>query len=224
MSAERPWKRVERWRPVVEQELARLKAPLPPEHVLSVMQRESGGNPGAVNTSSGASGLLQVMPIALKDYNQNHRVKYTMAQLRGHSSQSTAIQVRVGLWVLMTFVKGAYRYLKKRLGQVALDDLIRVADTFYATGPARARARLNKLSSPTWEAIRARFPTWDRVRPAELVWNRANAWGGVWSLPAIDKWLESELVLDNKKTAGGAIVGLLLCLAAWYYFKKRGNK
>lgn len=220
-------KSVERWRTAVQQEIDRLGVPLPVEQVLAVMWRESNGAPGAVNPSSGASGLMQVMPIALKDYNQNHKNKYTMAQLRGKTPASAAIQIRVGLWILAQFVKIAYRYIKKKVGQVALDDLVRIADTFYAAGPGAARKRLDKIETPTWEAIRARLPNWDRVRPAELVWERANEGGAAWNLPAIDQWLEGTLVIDKKKAVGGAVLGLLIIALAWFWFskkKKRGKK
>jgi hypothetical protein len=120
---------------------------------------------------------------------------------------------------LQRFIRGAYHYLKKRLGEVALDDLIRVADTFYAAGPGTAKKRLNKLSSPTWRAIRAAYPKWDRVLPAELVWERSR--GGTWDLAAIDKWLESKLIEHKDKAIGGAILGLLIILAMAYYLRKR---
>jgi hypothetical protein len=209
-------KSVEKWRSLVESELARGGYPFPPEHILSIMFRESRGNPRAIS-NKGAVGLMQVMPIALKDYNRNHKHSYTMTQLKA----SPQIQVRVGTWILGSFVKSAYRYLKKRVGRVALDDLIRIADTFYATGPKWARARLDKLDIPTWDNVRARFPNWDRVRPAELVWERANEGGAVWSFQSIDRWLVGHLSIDQQKTAGGAILGLLVVVAAWFWFKKR---
>jgi soluble lytic murein transglycosylase-like protein len=49
---------VERWRPLVEVYFGREDV----DRVLCLMERESGGDPGAVNPSSGASGLMQVMP------------------------------------------------------------------------------------------------------------------------------------------------------------------
>jgi len=214
---------VARWKDVAQAELDKLGAPLPVEHVLAIMQRESGGKPGAVNPSSGASGLMQVMPIALTDYNQNHKVKYTMAQLRDKSAHGAAIQIRVGAWILARFVQSAYRYIKKRVGVVALDDLIRIADTFYAAGPGAARRRLDKIM-PTWANVRSAFPQWDRVGPAELVWNRSNEWGASWDLPRIDHWLEGNIVVDQQKAARGALIGVLLILAAWWWFTKQRIK
>lgn len=214
---------VEKWRNLAQREIDRLNVPLPVEHVLAVMQRESNGKAGVVNPRSGASGLMQVMPIALREYNNKNRTNYTMSQLRGEDQNSAAIQIRVGAWILKTFVKGAYKYLKRKLGDVPLDDLIRVADTFYAAGPAAARRRLDQLNRPTWVAIRTRFPNWDRVRPAELVWERANEGGANWNLPAIDQWLEGGVIEEIEETKSGALVGLLIIIVAMAWFTK-GSK
>lgn len=213
-------KPVERWRSLVRAELARSGYPLPPEHVLAVMQRESNGKTGTVNPKSGASGLMQVMPIALKDYNNHNSHKYKMSDLRGKTDNAARIQVRVGLWILARFVKGAYNYLKKKLGDVSLDDLMRTADFFYAAGPGNARKRLDKLERPTFDAVKTRFPTWDRIKPAQLVWDRVTKWGGQWDIPAIDKWLESDITVEKKKTMSGAILGLVALALVWEYFGK----
>lgn len=212
--------RVEKWRDIASREISQLGVPLPVEHILAIIQRESGGTAGAVNASSGASGLMQVMAIALKDYNQNHERKFTMDQLRGHDTGSAAIQIRVGTWILSRFLKGAYRYLKPRLGTVPLDDLIKVTDTFYAAGPGNAKSRLNQINRPNWIAIKSRFPNWDRIRPAELVWERANDGGAQWNLPAIDSWLEGEAINDHQIASNGAIIGLLIIAAAWAWLQR----
>lgn len=215
---------VEKWRSLVEAELARSGYPLPPEHVLAVMKRESNGQVGTVNKSSGASGLMQVMPIALKDYNKHNSPKYSMADLRSKSNTAATRQVRVGLWILARFVRGAYKYLKRKLGNVALDDLIRTADFYYAAGPGNARKRLDKIDRPTYDAVKARFPNWDRIVPAQLVWDRVQQYGGTWDLPNIDRWLESNIVIDNKKTMGGAVLGLLAIALAWGYFARKDKE
>lgn len=216
--------RVKKWQPVVAAEIDRLKVPLPAELVLAIMQRESNGRVGIKNPKSGASGLMQVMPIALKDYNQNNRVQYTMGHLRQTTQSAAQIQIRVGLWILARFIKGAYRYLKKRLGTVPLDDLIKVADTFYAAGPAASKRRLDKLNRPNWINIRRRFPTWDRILPAELVWRRTTDWDANWQLNELDRWLEGQLVIDDNKKINGALIGILIILAAWMFMSKKGKK
>lgn len=215
---------VEKWRATVDQELDRLVAPLPTSQVLAIIWRESNGRVGVKNPKSGASGLMQVMPIALKDYNQNHAQKYTMDQLRATDPASAAIQIRVGTWILARFMKAAYKYLKSRIGDVPLDELVKVTDTFYAAGPGASRRRLDKIQNPTWSNIKARFPDWDRIIPAELIWTRANDDGADWDLSDIDKWLEGQIIIDNKKNIGGALIGVLIIVAAWFYFQKGGKK
>jgi hypothetical protein len=59
---------------------------------------------------------MQVMPIALRHYNENHSQQYTMADLRSKTSSAAAIQIRIGIWILGFFWKSAYRYLKSKLG------------------------------------------------------------------------------------------------------------
>jgi hypothetical protein len=217
-------KGVDQWRSLVGAELDRSRYPLPPELVLAVMKRESNGKVGVINSSSGASGLMQVMPIALKDYNQNHKLKYTMADLRSKTSAGARIQVRVGLWILATFWRGAYRYLKKKLGEVALDDLARTADFFYAAGPGNARKKLDKIARPTYDAVKARYPNWDRIVPAQRVWDWVSTHGGKWELDAIDNWLESGILAEKKKTMLGAALGLVLIAVAWWFFTKGTKK
>lgn len=216
-------KGVEQWRNLIASELDRSGYPLPPQLVEAVMYRESRGRVGAVNPSSGASGLMQVMPIALKDYNQNHSRKYTMAQLRAKTHSAAQIQIRVGLWILARFWRGAYKYLKKRLGEVPLDDLARIADFFYAAGPGNSRKKLDKINRPTYDAVKARYPNWDRIVPAQNVWDYVGAHGGTWDLTALDKWLKGGVIIDNKKTAMGA-AGAIIIIAIALWLMQKGKK
>ena len=64
-----------RWAPLVLTELQKQSLPLPVELILAVIDVESRGVTGLVNPKSGASGLMQVMPIALKHYNRYSRGK-----------------------------------------------------------------------------------------------------------------------------------------------------
>lgn len=212
--------RVELWRTMVTQEIERQRLPFPADYLLAVIQRESNGKPGIVNPRSGASGLTQVMPIALKDYNQHHAEKYAMVQLR--DPDQPRCQIRVGLWVLKTFFRSAHRYLKKRLETIPLDDLVKITDTFYAAGPKNAKHRLNKLTKPTWVNVRARFPNWDRVTPAELVWQRATA-DVIWNLPKIEKWLKTKIEDERKHAIGGAAIAIFI-IALAFAFMQKGKK
>ena len=206
--------RVERWRPMVTDELRQSGYPLPVELVLAVIYRESRGTVGAVNPSSGASGLMQIMPIALRHYNQNHSRKYRMSDMKAKTMAGAKAQIRVGIWILATFWRSAYRYLKRRLGSVALDDLVKIADMFYAAGPAATKRRLDKIK-PTYENAKAAYPKWDRIIPAQRVWDWVSDHGGQWNMSAIDEWLESNLVTEQKKTKLGAVIALLMIAFAW---------
>lgn len=211
--------RVDKWYRLVVSELDRSRCPLPPELVLAVMDRESAGKLGVIS-SAGAAGLMQVMPISLKSYNQHNTPHYTMADLKSKSPSKAPIQIRVGLWVLARYWKGAYNYLKKKLGEVSLDDLAKTADFFYAAGPGASRKRLDKVKRPTFENVKARFPKWDRIIPAQRVWDWVGKHGGTWNLESIDKWLEGEIVEEKKKTMIGAAVGIALIAVAWFFFQK----
>lgn len=215
---------VDQWQALIAAELERAGYPLPGELVEAVMHRESRGRVGAINPSSGASGLMQVMPVALRDYNNNHKHKYTMADLRGKTQSAARVQVRVGLWVLARFWRGAFNYLKKRLGNVALDDLARVADMFYAAGPGNSKKKLDKVPRPTFDNIARRYPKWDRIVPAQRVWDYVSTAGGNWNITAIDDWLESGTLITKKKTAMGAAAGVLLIALALWYMQKGKRK
>lgn len=216
-------KGVAKWRALIASELNKSGYPLPPELVEAVMYRESRGRVGATNPSSGASGLMQVMPIALRDYNQNHQHKYTMADLRSKTQSGARIQIRIGLWILGRFWKAAYNYMKKKLAEVALDDLAKISDIFYAAGPGNARKRLDKIV-PTYDNAKNAFPKWDRIIPAQKVWDYVTDAGGNWNLQAIDDWLESGALIEKKKTFMGAAVGVIIILIAVWYFQKGSKK
>ncbi len=213
--------RLEKWRDLVIQELKRARAPFPPEYVMSIIERESKGRAGALNPTAGDSGLMQVIPKSLRHYNNNHSRKHTLEQLRSSDRASAAIQIRVGLWILSQFTKSAYRYLKQRLPNVPVDDLMKVTDTFYASGPGRVKPKLDRIAKPTWDAIKARYPGWHRIEPAEFVWNFSKEGGANWDLPLMDQWLEGEIVVEDKTTISGALIGILIIMAAMMFFKGR---
>jgi len=186
--------------------------------VLVLIDRESRGRPAA-KSNVGALGLMQVMPISLREYNRHHAQKYSLDQL----SSSPQVQVRVGIWILGKYVRDVAAYLRRRLGNVALDDLIRIADLWYATGPGNARPRLDRIK-PVWDVIASTYPNWDRVGPAQLVWSRANEEGASWDLPAINGWLETAITENKQKTIGGAAIALVVVAIAWLYFSRKGKR
>lgn len=212
---------IEKWKAMVQSEIARAGYPIPAEHALAIIRRESNGKAGALNPTGGDSGLMQLRPIALEEYNRNHNQKYTMGQLRGTSDESARIQIRVGLWILLYYLRAAYKYIKKRVGEVALDDLIKITDAMYAMGAAGARQKLDKVDPLTWDEIKRKFPAWHRIDPAEKIWSRANDYGANWSIESIGRWLEGQITDETKKATGGAILGILLIAIAWFYLSRR---
>lgn len=212
---------VQRWHEIAQKEIDRVRNPLPVEHILVLIERESRGRAGALNPTRGDSGLMQVIPESLQTYNANHQQKYTIQQLRGTSNSDAAIQIRVGLWILSHYVKKVYKYLKSKIGSVSLDDLVKLADASYASGWGNVKPKLDRLQNPTWDALKTKFPNWGRIEPGEKIWKRANEEGATWSLPAIDRWLEGEIQIDDGKKMNGAIIGILIIIIAWAMFGRK---
>lgn len=214
---------VKRWRPMVSAELARQSVPLPTELILAVLQRESNGVPGTVNQKSGASGLLQVMPGTLKDFNKREKKKYTLSDMRSSDLSSAQKQIEVGISTLASFWRSAYRYLSDRLPNVPIDELSRIADLFYAAGPGAVQKRLDPIS-PTWNAVQAHYPNWNALPHPRHVFELVDSENTQWNLPAISAWLDTGAgaITTLKKPAQGFAVGLLIILAA-YVFMKRGK-
>ncbi len=98
---------------------------------------------------------------------------------------------------------------------------MQVTDTFYASGPGRVKPKLDRIAKPTWDAIKARYPGWHRIEPAEFVWNFSKEGGANWDLPLMDQWLEGEIVVEDKTTISGALIGILIIMAAMMFFKGR---
>lgn len=215
---------VTRWSPVVISELGKAGIPLPLELVLSLISVESGGVSGKVNIKSGASGLLQVMPITLQDYNKHHKIKISLSVLRDKNDGAGAEQIRVGLWALEVFWRGSYNYLVKRLDTVPIDQIARIADLFYVAGPGATRERLDTLSVPTFEHVAVKYPTWNALPHPLKVWSRTSEQNPIWRLDDISTWLHggiSDSLKRNPKVAA-AIALLAVGVAAWY-LKGKGH-
>jgi len=218
-------KKVEKWANAVSAELKRQGVPLPEELVLAVMYVESRGKAGLVNPNSGASGLMQVMPGTLLDFNQRHGRNYTIADLQGKSQAAAMKQIEVGIAVLAHYWKSAYKYLSKRLSDVPIDLLGRVADLFYVAGPGRTQKRLNKLSNISWDSIESQYSKWAAMPHPRKVY--ADEYDHPFNLQVIDHWLKGPL---QKGPAGpisepakdpkmGFALGVLLLMAAYWAMK-----
>lgn len=215
-------KNVERWRTIAFEELERQGVPLPVDLILGVIWTESRGKPGIMHPKSKASGLMQVMPNTLRWYNeQNPAAPVALSTLR--SSEHGREQIRVGIWVLAQFWKGAYRYLKKRLDEIPTEQLARIADLFYVAGPGATRKKLDQVDPPFLEAVAARFPKWNALPHPRNVFKRVPK-NTPWNLDAISAWLHGS-VTKEKTTKGISILALGVILIIYWYFlrEKKDN-
>lgn len=221
-------KSVTKWAPLVAAELSIQGVPLPQDLILELIRVESGGAAGAVNPSSGASGLMQVMPITLQDYNQRHGTAYTLPEMRGKTAQDAQKQIRVGIATLAHYWQRAYQYLKKRWEQVPVDELAHIADLYYTAGPGATQKKLDKLPDPSWSAVQAAYPGWNALPHPKKVLAEPKPW----DLEAIGTWLEAgtkgltgklKEFIEDPSGKGGLVAGILILMAAYYWMKK-GNK
>lgn len=78
-----------------------------------IMQIESGGNPNAYNASSKATGLYQITPIVLKDFNQ------TMLKIPGYDNTykqadlyDPQINAKIAHWYMNTRIPSLFKAYK----------------------------------------------------------------------------------------------------------------
>lgn len=207
---------VQQWDPLVRAELAFQNVPLPPDLILSVIRVESGGKAGLTNPSGGASGLMQVLPVTLQDYNQRHKDNYTLADMRGEDTASARAQIRVGLSTLARYWRRAYEYLSSRMPSVPISDLSRIADLFYRAGPGATIKKLDQLSNPTFLALKTGFPDWEPMKHPSRVFSKSEP---IWDVDNIGNWLEGALsTVPPEKLSpkqGFALAIVVLAVAAW---------
>lgn len=213
-----------RWAPSVKNELSLLGCPLPYELVLSVIKAESNGYPGIVNQSSGASGLMQVMPGTLEDYNQRNKTSFTISDLR--RKDTPEIQIRVGTFVLAHYWKQSYKWLSKKMGkEPGLEHLVRIADMYYSAGPGSVQKKAQTLNGPpTFEAFKLKYPNWSAIKHANKVWNFTKEQDASWNLDEIQNWVKGPispivsqppLIAQNHKNGLG-IALIMIAIAAYY--------
>ncbi|MFA5435825.1 MAG: lytic transglycosylase domain-containing protein [Candidatus Neomarinimicrobiota bacterium] len=202
----------DKWLHEIDAELHAQQVPLPPELIAALVHVESRGVAGATNQSSGASGLLQVMPGTLEWYNKYH-ASVPLEYLR--SSQHGREQLRVGIWVLSQFWKSAYRYLRKRQKTIPVEQLAEIADLFYVAGPGATTKRLDQVEPATRSALEDRFPGWNALPHPRNVFELGPF---PFELDAISKWLESGYLSRRKSEQIGALAALLLFWLVGKYF------
>lgn len=191
----------EKWRTTVSKELGIQKLPFPEDLVLAVIDVESSGVAGLKNPVSGASGLMQVMPVALNWYNKSHSLKYTMEDMRSKSNGPA--QIRVGIWLIGQFWRSAYKYLSSRLATVPIDELAKIADLMYVAGPGTIRRLLNKLPNVSFDNFVNAYPNSDAYRHPNRVYDRFNT--SQLSSDSILSWITMSPMSsfnDDKKKVG----------------------
>jgi hypothetical protein len=191
---------------------------------------ESSGNAGAVNKSSGASGLLQVMPGTLQWFNQKTGNDISLATLRSSSDAAANKQIQVGLWVLATFWRSAYKWMvkKNKTTDIPLDDLLHFADAFYAAGPGRVQGMAKNLPRATWQLWKQRYPKSNINTHADAVWEGSKEQQPTWNLARLSQWLNKGSIDipdngDEIDPKTGLLLGMLVILGAMWWMKK-GNK
>jgi hypothetical protein len=215
-------KSVIRWSPFVSSELDAQGVPLPTSLILAVIKVESNGKAGIVNPKSGASGLMQVMPGTLKDFNQRHGKNYPLSAMRSSLESDAKKQLEVGIAVLAHYWKRAYQYLKKRMEEVPVDELGHIADLFYAAGPGATKKRLDKLSIPTWSAVKEAFPGWNALPHPDKIFSVPHQW----DTDKIGSWLESpplKGIIKSPDPKIGFAFGVIILMAAYWLMKKKGK-
>jgi len=229
-------KRTKQWLPMIKNELAGKGYPFPPELITALIPAERAGAVGTINKKSGASGLMQVMPIALKSYNQNNPEKYKMAHLRGKNDTDAAIQIRVGTWILGHYWRKANKYLHRRSIDPTIHDLALTGSMFYVAGPRPIKNRLDKLARPDASAVLNRWgdSSWKPIVYAKRLWNLCAAQNPNWDLTAVKSWLGNAaqpqpvtppplVASPIPSTLNGLLLGLMVLAVAAYYLSKKEN-
>jgi hypothetical protein len=200
--------------------------------VLAVIQVESAGDPEAVNKTSGASGLMQVMPIALRDFNNHHKKSpVAWASLRGKTLIDIKNQIRVGMWVMGQYLRSAHKFIASKLPAVEIENLIKMADHFYAAGPAGTKKRIGN-TPPDTRIIAQKFPGWSPVRHARKIWDYAQKENPKWDLQKINDWVKGIVKpvdpyypiepVDpggGSSATSGLLIGLVVLALVAYFMK-----
>lgn len=213
---------VARWRSIVENEIFTKQYPFPPELILSIIDLESNGAPTALNPKTQAAGLMQVMPVTLADYNKQHKPPVSSQQMV--SPNFPAEQIRVGLWILGAYWRRAYRYLQPRLETVPVDQLVRIADAYYAAGPGRVEPMLNRLPVPTFEAFETVYPNSPITKHARRIWKVTGDQNPEWNLSEIEAYVSkghkpiTPTQASSSPLVGYAIAAIIIAFTFRFFF------
>jgi hypothetical protein len=172
------------------------------------------------------------MPGTLKWYNEKTGDNISLTVMREKTTLAGAKQIKVGLWVLATFWRSAYRWMTKKnqTTDIPLDDMVRFADAFYAAGPGTVQDMGKRISKATWALWKQRYPNSDINPHAEGVWKGTQEQNPQWNLPRLSAWLSGSIdkpdngdggdTIDDMDPSMGLVLGLLVILGAWWFMKK----
>jgi hypothetical protein len=225
---------ISQWLPLINSELARGSYPFPPELITSIIRYESRGIAGKINEKSGASGLMQVIAITLKDYNRRTGSNISMATLRSKSTEAARLQIRVGLNVLGRYWWMAGRWLRSINGpksQLPIADLARFASAFYVAGPNRIMPMAPKVKPMTWAVWERAFPKANSTVYCNRIWKRTAEKNPNWNTSAIEKWIGNKPPVDtpppliaDKDPVDGLLIGLMVILFGMWIMTSMGGK
>lgn len=231
----------EAFKAVAEEELQKAEIPLPSELVVGIIHAETRGTPGEVNPKSGAAGLMQIMPIALKQYNQDTGSAYKMADLKGTDAESIRIQIRVGVHLLGNYWRSAHKYIKSSGIPDEIENQTKTAQLFYVAGPGGGRKALDSVPGHRFADLAKKRPTWSAVVYCRTVWNKTQSLKPTWNLSSIDKWLGGSfsqgdlpenpkpeqpshpVLIADSKAREGILLGLMIIAIFSYFLTPQKN-
>lgn len=216
-----------RWEALTRAEIARGGYPFPVEYPLSVILVESSGSVGEVNSTSGASGLMQIMPGTLRGYNQNNSPNIPLSHLRSTDPKYAPEQIRVGLWVMGGYLKLGYKWIRETTADPGLSDLIKISDLMYVRGPAGVRSDFKNVNPHSFDAMVAMRPNYQPFAHPRKVWKWTTVNNNpTWDMQAIDNWLSGVTAPPPVETpplmsSSSGFIGaaLLVAVASWYLSK-----
>lgn len=235
-----PWPdHIARWQQFADWEARDVPAGI----VLSIIEAESNGRPGAkgykplkgalLPHDDGSKeevftplGLMQPAPRVIASYNDSHTPPATIEDMTGTDERGARQQIRVGSWAYAREVNRLHKWDKETFPapspQTATADQLRIALASYATGPApiletldAARAKRRPI---TFDAI-SRAPS-SPTAAAGFAYARKR-----WD---VFKTREADAVAQierkdkaEKKDGAFGVFGILAAFLIWKFLKRK---
>lgn len=217
--------KVERWRAEVQSQMDQRGYPWAVEFVLALMQRESGGIIGNTNSTSGASGLMQVMPISLQEYNNKTGSSIQLSTLRATNMASAPTQIKVGMWILASYWKSAYKWLaeQNQNQNIPIDELAKFSDAFYHAGANGMKGLSQNLPRPIrWADWQSGHPNNKITVHANAVWANSLNNGAVWNMTKVYDFVQGGLITiptDPTSPKMGFVLAIIIFVIGSYLLK-----